>query len=216
VGLAPPLPVASGLWWGKPHPTTTPCPAKGNSPKQLAELDYRFCSSKLIRDPKAPQRLIMRNKANWPRSLKLEVGSLKRPLQTSRLTPPTWDEPPEGGTPNGAQAQGPPCKQSQFRKGFQVGSGKWQGNRGQRGLRRVCPLREETPCGVTTNTAVPYQTKPIRRASSDRASPSVKPGGRRAKRSQFPPGPGGCAKQSQLEGPAAGRGASGNKQSQLA
>ena len=53
------------------------------------------------------------------------------------------------------------AKQSQFRKGFQVGSGKGQGNRGQRSLRRVCPVREETPCGVTTNTAVPYQTKPI-------------------------------------------------------
>jgi hypothetical protein len=22
VGFSPPLPVASGLWWGKPHPTT--------------------------------------------------------------------------------------------------------------------------------------------------------------------------------------------------
>jgi hypothetical protein len=40
-----------------------------------------------------------------------------------------------------------------------VSSWKWQEDRGQ--VLPVFPLREETPCGVTTNTPVPCQTKPI-------------------------------------------------------
>ena len=42
-----------------------------------------------------------------------------------------------------------------------VSSWKWQVARGQGKVLPVFPLREETPCGVTTNTPVPCQTKPI-------------------------------------------------------
>ena len=48
----------------------------------------------------------------------------------------------------------------------QVGSGKFQANKSRRRVLRVFPLREETPCGVTTNTAGPCETKPIGRAGT--------------------------------------------------
>jgi hypothetical protein len=44
---------------------------------------------------------------------------------------------------------------------FGFGSGKGQANKGRRRAFRGFPLREETPCGVTTNAVVPRQTKPI-------------------------------------------------------
>jgi hypothetical protein len=51
------------------------------------------------------------------------------------------------------------CETKPIRVG--VSSGKWQVHKAQQCVLRVFPLREETPCGVTTNTAVPCQTKPI-------------------------------------------------------
>ena len=56
---------------------------------------------------------------------------------------------------------GRPGGKSQIAQEVQVGSGKCQGDRGRGQVLRVFALREETPCGVTTNTAVPRQTKPI-------------------------------------------------------
>ena len=44
---------------------------------------------------------------------------------------------------------------------LQVGSVESQADKGRRRVLRVFALREETPCGVTTNTPVPRQTKPI-------------------------------------------------------
>ena len=49
VGLVPPLSLGPASRWGKPHPTTTRCLARGTLTKRQVRRDYRFCPSKLIR-----------------------------------------------------------------------------------------------------------------------------------------------------------------------
>ena len=74
-----------------------------------------------------------------------------------------------------------------------MGSGKCQAGKAQRRVLRVFPLREETPCGVTTNTAGPCETKPIpagghRWARTGKVAQAAATGSKRAKQSQFPHG----------------------------